>query len=143
MSLLLDIITPEKVVFKGEADEVIIPTTRGQIAVLSNHANLLSQIQEGELTIRLGKEESHLAITSGFLEVADNKVTILADYAVRSEHIEAQKALEAKKRAEELMKQAKERTNQKDFAIAENELRRALLELKVVTKRKPLKNIPS
>ncbi|MBI4100113.1 F0F1 ATP synthase subunit epsilon, partial [Candidatus Microgenomates bacterium] len=66
-----------------------------------------------------------------------DKITILADYAVRSEEIEVAKAIEAQKQAEKLMKDAKEKASEKDFALAESELRRAILELKVAHRRKP------
>ena len=68
-----------------------------------------------------------------FMEVLKNKVTILGNYAVRSQDIEITKAEEAKKRAEKLMS---EKVSKEDFAIAEAELRRSLLELKVARKRK-------
>lgn len=141
--ILLEIITPERIVYKDDVDEVIAPTVSGQITILPHHVNLFTKIEPGELTVKKGKSSQFLAITGGFLEVADNKISILADYAVRSEEIEAAKAIEAQKRAEQLMKQAKEKESQRDFALAESELRKAILELKVVTKRKALKNLPS
>lgn len=143
MNLILEIATPEKIVYQNEVDEVIVPTINGQITILPNHINLLTKIEPGELTIKKGKATEFLAITGGFLEVVKNKITILADYAVHSEEIEAAKALEAQKRAQELMKQAKERASQKDFALAEAELRKAILELKVVNKRRALRTTPS
>lgn len=142
MNLILEIATPEKIVYQNEVDEVIVPTINGQITILPNHINLLTKIEPGELTIKKGKAIELLAITGGFLEVVKNKITILADYAVVSLEIEAAKALEAQKRAQELMKQAKERASQKDFALAEAELRKAILELKVVNKRKALRTAP-
>lgn len=135
--LQLQIITPEKIVFEDTVDEVIAPTTEGQISILANHIGLMTQIEPGELTTKKGGTIHHIAITGGFLEVKNNTVSILADYAVRSEHIEAAKALEAQKRAEQKMKEAKEKSSDRDFALAEAEFRRAILELKVVTKRKP------
>lgn len=133
MTLTVEIVTPEKVVFQGEASEVIIPTTEGQITVLPHHVSLLSKIAEGEITIKKKSENSHLAVASGYLEVVNNKLTILADYAIRSEEIETAKALEAKKAAERLMQ---EKISGEDFAQAEAQLRRSLLELKVAEHRK-------
>lgn len=136
MKLSLEVITPQKVVLKDEADEIIAPTTTGQIAILPNHIGLLTKIEPGELIIKKGNTREFFAITGGVLEVSQNKVTVLADYAVRSEEIEIAKAIEAQKRAEQLMKQAKEKESERDFAIAETELRRAILELKVAHKRR-------
>ncbi len=133
MSLLLEIITPEKVVYKDEVDEVIIPTVNGEIAVLPHHVNLLSQIIPGELIIKKGDKTESIAITGGFLDVNKNGVNILADYAIKAGDIETAKAKEAQERAERLMK---EKTTDKDFKIAEAELRKAILQLKVATKYK-------
>ncbi len=136
MNLSLVIITPQKVVLEDEADEIIAPTTTGQIAILPNHIGLLTKIEPGELIIKKGKTIDSFAITGGILEVSQNKVTVLADYAVHAQEIEIAKAIEAQKRAEQLMKQAKEKESEKDFVLAETELRRALLELKVGQKRR-------
>lgn len=134
--MLLEITTPEKIVFSEEVDEVIAPTTTGEITVLPNHVGLLTKIEPGELIIKKGAQTKFFAITGGFLEVEKDKITILADYALRSEEIEVAKAVEAQKHAERLMKEAKEKASEKDFALAESELRRAILELKVAQRRR-------
>lgn len=133
MNLSLEIITPEKIVYKDEVDEVIAPTIKGQISILPNHIGLLTQIEPGELIVKKDGRENFLAITGGFLEVAKNKISILADYAVRSEDIEVAKAEQAQKRAEKIME---EKVSEKDFAIAQSELRRSILELKVAQRRR-------
>ena len=133
MTFYLEIITPEKVVFKNEADELIVPTTTGEVGILANHVPLLSQISLGELIIKQGQKEHALAISGGFLDVANNQVTILADYAVRSEDIEIAKVEEAQKRAQKAME---EKVSERDFAEAEAQLRRSLLELKVAQRRR-------
>lgn len=133
MSLTLEIITPEKVVYSGEADEVLVPTPNGEIGILPHHVHFMSKIVEGELTIKKGGRESFLAITGGFVEVTNNKVTILADYAVRSEDLEIAKVQEAKKRAEKLLA---EKVSEQDYAEIEASLRKTLLELKVAEKRR-------
>ena len=131
--LQLQIITSEKSVYNDTADAVIIPTIAGEITVLPNHISLVSQIVDGEIVIKKSGKEQRIAITGGFLEVSNNKVTILADYAIRSEEIEIAKAEEAKKRAEKILSEKAEKQN---FAEAEAQLRKSLLELKVATKRK-------
>ena len=72
----------------------------------------------------------------------NNNVSILADYAVRSEEIEVAHAIEAQKRAEKMMKESSEKSSKKDFAIAESMLRRSLLELKVASKRRRISQLP-
>ncbi len=132
----LDIITPEKNIFSDDISSLTVPTTNGYISILPHHVNLLTQVVHGEITVKRNHKEEFLAITGGFLEVADNKITILADYAVRSEHIEVEKAIEARKRAEELLKQAKENVSERDMAQAEAELRRSLLEINIAQRRR-------
>lgn len=131
----LQIITPEKIVFDEEIEEIVVPTLSGEIAILPHHIDLLTQIVPGEMAIRHNNKTQHLAITGGFLQITNNSVSILADYAVRSEEINTQKALEAQKRAEELLKKKEEGISEKDFAIAQADIRRAVLELKVAKKR--------
>ena len=133
MNLLLEIITPEKVVYKDEVEEIVVPTINGEIAILPNHVGLLTQVTPGELIIKKGSSQQYLAITGGFLEVADNKISILADYAIKAQDIEIAKAQEAKKRAEKLME---EKTSDNDLKIAQGEMIKAILELKVATKHK-------
>ena len=133
--MLLEIISPEKIVFKEEVEEVTIPTENGEITILPHHVNLLTKVVLGELHIKMKGKTQTLAVTRGFLQVSNNTVTILADYAVRAEDIVAEKAIEAQKRAEEILKKKKEGVSERDFAIAEADLRRSLLELKVSKRR--------
>lgn len=136
MTFNFEIITPEKVVYKDEIEEIVLPTPQGQITILPNHVSLLTQVSAGEIIVKKNNKEYYLAITGGFLEVANNNVSILADYAVRSEEIEVTKALEAQRRAEKIMKESSEKVSKKDFALAEAQFRRSLLELKVAGRKR-------
>src|SRR5579862_3881527 len=100
----LEIVTPEKIVFQGNVDEIYVNTADGAIGILPHHINLFTKLVPGELKLKISGKEQYMAITSGFLEVKKNKVTILADYAVHAEDIDIQKAVEAQKRAEEILK---------------------------------------
>jgi len=133
MNLLLEIITPEKVIYKDEVDEVVVPTLNGEIAILPNHINLLTQVNPGELIIKKGASQQYLAITGGFLEVQKNKISILAEYAIKAQDIEVARAMEAKKRAEKVMS---EKSTDNEVKIAQAEMIKAILELKVATKYK-------
>lgn len=133
MNLLLEIVTPEQKVYKDEVSEVIAPTVKGEIAILPNHINLLTQIKPGEIIVKKGTSLQSIAIIGGFLEVNGNKITILADYAVKAQDIEIASAQEAKKRAEKVMS---EKASDNELRIAEAELIKAILELKVATKHK-------
>jgi F-type H+-transporting ATPase subunit epsilon len=134
MNLLLEIITPTKVVLKEEVDEVTAPAFDGEISILPNHVNLLTRLKHGELIIKKAGKSSAFAVMGGFLEVMDNKVSILADYAIKADDIEIAKAEQARERAKKLVE---ERKGKEDFAIAEGELRRSILELKVAKKYHP------
>jgi len=131
--LSLEVITPTKVVLTEDADEITVTTVDGQISVLPGHVNLFTKLVPSEMIIRNGGKTEYFAITGGFLEVSKNQVNILADYAVRAQDIEIAKVREAHERAERAMKN---KQNEGEFRVAEAELRKALLELKVATKRK-------
>ena len=136
--MILSIITPEKIVFKDTVEEIIAPTTTGEIAILENHIPIVTQIATGELIVKRGGKSYSIAITGGFLEMQKNEVSILANFAIRAEDIEVAKAEEAQKRAERLMK---EKTTDKDFRIAEAEMIKSVLQLQVATRykrRRPL-----
>lgn len=132
----LKIISPEKIIFEGEADEIIAPTTTGEIAVLPNHTEMVTQLSDGEITVKVKEKDTHIAVTGGFLQILEGEVNIIADYAVKSEEISAQKAMEAQKRAEEVLKKKKEDLTERDFAAAQSEFKRAIMELKVANKRR-------
>ena len=134
--MLLEVLTPNKKIFSEEIDELIVNTTNGQIGILPNHAQLVTRITSCEMTIKLKGKQHYFAITGGFLEVDKNKIVIIADYAIHSEDIGAEEAMHAKKRAEEILKRAKEDVGESNFAIAQADLRRAVLELHVANRRR-------
>ena len=131
--MILELVTPEKIVLSEEVDEVTVPTTTGEITVLPKHVGLVTQVSPGELIVRKSGKVEHFAITGGILEVSKEKVVILGEHAIRADDIEVAKAEEAKRKAEQRMK---ERESEEDFATIEADLRRSLLELKVARKRR-------
>lgn len=139
MSLIIELLTPEKKILEEEADEIVVETVQGQIAILTNHIPLLTKLLPGEVTLKKHGKERHLAVTGGFLEVAQNKVTILADYAIKAEDIEVNKVKAAQERAAKLMEEAKE---QQDVAFAQTEHLRAVLQLNIANKRRRHTTIP-
>ena len=132
-TLKLEITTAERLVYSDEVDMVIAPGVMGQLGILPHHAPLMTMLEPGELRLRKGGEETSLAISGGFLEVLQNRVTILADAAEYAEEIDISRAEEAKKRALEAL-----RTHPPgiDLAGAEAALRRSLTRIKVAEKRK-------
>ena len=129
----LDIVTAERQVYSEEVDLVVAPGIDGEMAILPGHAPLMTTLQPGELLIRRGDEETPLVITGGFLEVRPERVTVLADAAERVEEIDAERAEEAKRRAEERLG---EKLGAADLARAEAALRRSMIRLRVVQKRR-------
>lgn len=133
MKLVLEIITPTKVVLKEEVDEITISTQNGEISILPNHVNLLTKVIPGEMIIKKNNKTDLFAITGGFLEIFNNHVNILADHAIHAADIEIAKAQEAQERAKQAMKNKEDR---RAYLTAEADLRKALLELKVARKHK-------
>jgi F-type H+-transporting ATPase subunit epsilon len=99
----LEIVTPEKKVVDTAAEEVQIPGKNGYLGILPGHAPLITELAVGEITYResSGSNEQHLAMAWGFAEVLPDKVTILAESAERPSEINADRAREAKQRAEQ------------------------------------------
>ena len=134
MALKVDIVTAERLVYSEEGVErLIVPGVEGELGVLTLHAPLLTMIQPGVLRIVKGGDEVEMAITGGFIEVRENRVTILADAAERAEEIDAVRAEEARRRAQRLRE---ERASEEDLARAEASLARALARLKVAERRR-------
>lgn len=134
MPLKVDIVTAERVVYSEEGVErLIVPGVEGELGVLPLHAPLLTMIQPGLLRIVKGADEVEMAITGGFIEVRENRVTILADAAERAEEIDLERAEAARHRAEETLEK---RETEIDLARAEAALQRALLRMKVAERRR-------
>jgi F-type H+-transporting ATPase subunit epsilon len=128
MPIHLEIVTAERVVLSDDVDQINAPTKDGRVGILPRHAPLLTILEVGELDIIKDGVVTPFAVSGGFMEVLPNRVTILADTALRADEIDEARAEEARRRAEELLAQ---RTSDRDAAQAEAELRRALIELKV------------
>lgn len=134
MALKVDIVTAERLVYSEDGVErLIVPGVEGELGVLTLHAPLLTMIQPGVLRIVKGGDEVEMAITGGFIEVRQNRVTILADAAERAEEIDAVRAEEARRRAQ---RRLEERISEEDLARAEASLARALARLKVAERRR-------
>ena len=132
-SIKLDVVTAERVIFSDDVDLVVAPGVEGQLGILPHHTPLMTMLQPGELRLKKGGEESFLVVTGGFLEVRPDRVIVLADAAERVEEIDLARAEQAKRRAEERLK---ERPTELDVARAEAALRRALVRLEFVQRRK-------
>ncbi len=134
MTLSVHVVTAEREVYTEEGvDEVIAPGVQGELTVLPHHAPLLTMIKPGILRLVKGSDETDVAITGGFLEVKDDRVTILADAAERAEEIDTVRAEEARRKAERTLE---ERGDTEELVAAAASLQRSLLRLRAAEKRR-------
>lgn len=137
-TLQLTIVTQEKLLLEHEAESLTVMTASGEITVLPGHVPLFTRLSDGELIYRWTEGGKLIAdsyaISGGFLDVDPaGKITVLADHAIRADDISEAKAEEARRMAEESMKN---RESEVQFRLAEASLRRALLELQVAQRKK-------
>jgi F-type H+-transporting ATPase subunit epsilon len=125
----LDIFTPEKVAFSDSIDMVTAPGSLGEFGVLPGHAALVTTLEIGEVVIKKDNREYCLAISGGFAEVGNDKVTILAEAAELAQEIDPKRAENAKIQAEEKLKSLSSEDSQfSEVALA---LKRATNRIKV------------
>jgi F-type H+-transporting ATPase subunit epsilon len=135
--LHLTIITQEKPLLTEDVSQVTVPSADGELTILPGHIPLFTRVQVGELRYKAAQKDAKeviVVVSNGFLDVApNNMVTILTDSASHERDITLAQAEDAKKRAEDAMKN---RTDERNFIIAEASLRKALMEIRVAQKRK-------
>jgi F-type H+-transporting ATPase subunit epsilon len=127
--LLLEVVTPDRLVLSTEAEVVVCPGVEGQFGVLVGHIPFLSALEIGEMYYRKGGQTEYLAVSGGFAEVTGAKVTIVAEAAEKGREIDVERAMRAKERAEKRLAAAK--TAEIDWARAEAALRRSMVRAKV------------
>ncbi len=98
--LMLEIVTPEKMAFSGEVEEVTIPGTEGEFGVFPGHEAVLTSVNIGELSFTKDGKKTYYAVNTGYAEVTGEKVTLLIETAERSDAIDKDRAIRAKERAE-------------------------------------------
>jgi F-type H+-transporting ATPase subunit epsilon len=137
MTVQVDVVSAEQSMFSGLAEVVIVPGEMGELGIYPRHAPLLTRIKPGSVRIKLADkdEEELIYVSGGMLEVQPNLVTILADTATRGADLDEARAIEAKRAAEETMRN---RTSEIDYASAQAELAEAIAQLHAIQKlRKP------
>lgn len=133
-TLKFELVTADRVVMReDEVSAVTAPGSDGELGILPRHVPLITTLKPGELRVRQGGEETHIAVTGGFMEVTPESVLVLADAAERVEEIDVARAEEARRRAEEALAS---RQDGMDVAQAEAALRRALVRLHIVQRRR-------
>jgi F-type H+-transporting ATPase subunit epsilon len=135
-TLIIKIVTPERVVFEGEAESLSVMTETGEITVLPGHIPLVTMLRPGEMRYSKGGEENLLAVSTGFLEVRPgNQIIVLADTAERVEELELEKIEKAREAARKILEE-KRAVDDISAAAATAALERELARYRVAMKRK-------
>lgn len=112
-TLHVDVVSAEEQIFSGEAKFVALPGESGELGILPKHTPLITRIKPGAVRIeRPDGTEEFVFVAGGILEVQPNRVTVLADTAIRGKDLDEAKALDAKKAAEEALRNAKDKLDQ-------------------------------
>lgn len=122
----LQIVTPDKVFYEGDASMVELTTTEGQIGIYAKHIPLTAIVAPGVLKIHEEQEVKKASLISGFIEVLPDVVTIMAEVAEWPEEIDIKRAEEARIRAE---RRLKDNRSENDTLRAEMALKRAIVRL--------------
>ncbi len=135
MTIHLDVVSAEASIFSGLAEFVVAPAVMGEVGIYPRHAPLISRIKPGSVRVKLPDQDEELVIfvSGGILEVQPGVITVLADTAIRALNIDQAKALEAKRKAEEAMK---DKSSAVDYARAQAELADAMAQLHSIEKLK-------
>lgn len=131
--IFLEVVTPEKVVVSQEVDMVVAPGTEGEFGILPGHVLFLSGIIPGEMRYSSGSGTISLAVTTGFAEVSNDKVSILVDAAEKGTDVDIERAQQALARARGRLAKGKG-AEDIDYARAEAALNRAVARIKVAEK---------
>ncbi len=129
----LKIITPERTVLEELVDSVTLPTLDGEIGILPGHVPLVSALASGDIVAKKGGEAIPMAVSGGFIELKDNELAVLADFAEHVSEISDEVVEKARARAEEL-RQMKVHGEHVNFEHFEAELERSLTRAKVADK---------
>lgn len=135
-SIIFEIATPERVVYKETVDSLTLPTKDGEITVLPNHIPLVSVLVPGVAVVRKDGAEQYMAVSGGFIEVQPgNRVVVLADTAERAEELTEAAIEKARDDAERALKE-KRGLDDETFAAAAAGLERELARLRVARRRR-------
>jgi len=131
-SIHVDVVSAEQSIFSGEAKFVALPGESGELGILPGHIPLITRIRPGSVRIEKSDgDEEFVFVAGGYLEVQPDRVTVLADTAIRGHDLDEAKATEAKKRAEEAMQN---RTSDFDIALAQSEFAVAAAQLAAIAR---------
>jgi F-type H+-transporting ATPase subunit epsilon len=132
-TIKVDVVSAEESIFEGEAEFVALPGEAGELGIYPQHTPLITRIRPGAVRIKVaGKnDEEFVFVAGGLLEVQPNRVTVLADTAIRGHDLDEAKAEEARKAAEEALAN---RSADIDYAKAQAELAAAMAQIAAIRK---------
>ncbi len=125
MTITVRVIAPDKTVWDSEAEEVILPSTTGQLGILGGHAPLLTALDTGVMRVRSDKTWIPIALMGGFAEVENDEVIILVNGAERGDAIDKEAARTAFTAAQEQFGKAQQSGSRQEFFKATKDLKRA------------------
>ena len=128
MTLKLEIITPEAVVYSDDVDMVTLPGVEGQLGIFPLHIRLMTQMEPGEMIVHKNGRDSFLAVGEGLVAIRGDRVSIVTDMAVAAERIDEAKVEEARERAAARLR---EKISDEEVASVNASLARSLAQLKV------------
>jgi F-type H+-transporting ATPase subunit epsilon len=133
MTVHVDIVSAEEQIFSGLAEFVALPGEAGELGILPGHMPLMTRIKPGAVRVKIpGQADEELVfVAGGMLEVQPGLVTVLADTAIRGKDLDEAKALEAKRMAEEALRNQSAKI---DYAKAQAELIEAIAQLEAIQK---------
>tara|TARA_B100000686_G_C16041774_1_gene595621 strand:+ start:20 stop:439 length:420 start_codon:yes stop_codon:yes gene_type:complete len=130
--LELDVVTPHRVMIVDKVDQVNVPGIEGDLGILFDHAPLLTALRSGPLSYKKGDEIVTMVVSGGYVEVAENRVIVLANNAEFPHEIDPDRAERAKTKAENLLR--KSDLTDPDFHEAQLKLFRATARLEQLQK---------
>ncbi len=139
MTIHIDIVSAEASIYSGLAEFVVVPAEMGEVGIYPRHTPLLTRIKPGSVRIKSPDrdEEDLIYVSGGILEVQPGVITILSDTALRGADLDEARALEAKRQAEDAMKN---RTSSMDYARAQAELAEAVAQLAAIQKLRKIRH---
>lgn len=132
--LTLELVTPEKIALTETADSIILPAFEGEMGVLPGHEPFMVQLSPGEVRVHSGGAQKNLAISGGFAEILDNKVSIFAETAEMADDIDTERAKQSLEKAKVQVR--KKAIDPLTLAMAEAAMRRAHVRLRVANLRR-------
>ena len=127
----VDVVSAEELIFSGETDFAVFPGEAGELGIYPRHTPLLTRIRPGTVRLKVPDRDEYemVYVSGGMLEVQPALITVLADTAIRAHDLDEAKAMEAKRRAEEALR---DRSSDVGLATAEAELAQAVAQLRAI-----------